>query len=132
MVRDYDGAISQPLGRYLEGEIKESQLAALRESLDALRNYLIAERIITRTIKEKNILYNKVDPTKCRLVIIDNIGNTDFIPICNYVGCLATRKILRKWRQFERDLGLPDFVSATYPMPDPTIDEHRVNDRFGS
>jgi len=34
-------------------------------------------------------------------VVIDNIGNSDFIPVCNYVDFMAVRKIRRKWQQFE-------------------------------
>lgn len=107
LVRDYDGTISRPLDGYLRGELDESELASLRDSLDSLRDYLIEERIITRTIKAKNILYNRVDREDRRLVIIDNIGNTDFIPFCTHIGFLAARKIIRKWRRFERDLRLP-------------------------
>jgi len=34
-------------------------------------------------------------------LIIDNIGNSDFIPICNYIDWMATRKLHRKWQRFE-------------------------------
>jgi hypothetical protein len=32
------------------------------------------------------------------------IGNSDFIPICNYVDFMAVRKIRRKWKRFEHSL----------------------------
>ncbi|MCK9275151.1 MAG: YrbL family protein [Syntrophales bacterium] len=36
-----------------------------------------------------------------RLIILDNIGNMDFIPICTYSGYFAEIEISRNWRRFE-------------------------------
>ena len=56
------------------------------------------------TLKSKNILLQKTAQDAGKLVIVDNVGNSDFIPLSNYIGCLARRKILRKWRRFEADI----------------------------
>jgi hypothetical protein len=39
-----------------------------------------------------------------QLYIIDNIGNSDYLPICNVSRYLAKKKILRKWKRFEERL----------------------------
>jgi hypothetical protein len=59
---------------------------------------------VTMSLKPQNIVYQKINPTQGKLVVIDNIGNSDFIPICNYVDRMAIRKIRRKWQRFEESL----------------------------
>ena len=60
--------------------------------------------IITMTLKPKNILLQQYGAGRGRLVIVDNIGNSDFIPLANHSPWLARRKIRRKWRRFEASL----------------------------
>ena len=52
------------------------------------------------TIKSKNILFQHLSETKSRLIIIDNIGNSTFIPIANYIPYFAKSKIERTWQRF--------------------------------
>jgi hypothetical protein len=56
------------------------------------------------SIRPQNIVYQRVNSNEAILVIIDNIGNSDFIPICNYVNHMAIRKIKRKWQRFEIEM----------------------------
>jgi hypothetical protein len=35
---------------------------------------------------------------------VDNIGNSDFLPIADYSAFFARRKIQRKWRRFEQSM----------------------------
>ncbi|MDX1484322.1 MAG: YrbL family protein [Alphaproteobacteria bacterium] len=116
LIRDHDGEISQTLeGRLASSPLLEADRARLAQSLRTLKNYLIEQRIITRTLKAKNILCNKPDRESVRLVLCDNIGNTDFIPICSFVDFLATKKIIRKWRRFESDIGVAALPGANAP-----------------
>jgi len=39
-----------------------------------------------------------------KLIICDDIGRSDFIPICNYSRYFAELKINRKWNEFEKRL----------------------------
>jgi hypothetical protein len=39
-----------------------------------------------------------------KLVIVDNVGNSDFIPLSKYNSVFARLKIARKWRRFETQL----------------------------
>jgi hypothetical protein len=73
-------------------------------ALPALRAYLLRDRVVTMTLKSKNILLQMTTGKSGRLVIVDNVGNSDFIPLSNYIGLLARAKIRRKWRRFEADL----------------------------
>jgi hypothetical protein len=101
LIRDYDGKISTPLEKYLSDEqLTKQHYDALVMSLKALKAALLKDRIITMTIKSKNILFQHLTTEKSRLIIIDNIGNSTFIPIANYVGFFAKAKIERTWQRF--------------------------------
>jgi hypothetical protein len=69
-----------------------------------LKTTLIADSIVTMTIKPKNIVYQKTSATEGRLLIIDNIGNSDFLPLANHIGLLARLKTKRKWQRFEASI----------------------------
>jgi hypothetical protein len=105
LVRDFDGKVSATLEHYLRSpDLMAANIDGLTRAIRSLKAYLIEHRIITRTLKAKNIVYQKTDPGNGRLLIIDNIGNTEFFPIGNYVGFFARRKIMRKWARFEKDI----------------------------
>ena len=114
LIRDYDGGISETLENYLESPtLTESNLVSLARLLRSLKDYMMAQGIITRRLKAKNILYHRTDTENARLVLIDNTGNTDFIPVCSYISYFATRKIARKWQRFESDIWSPRLEAAS-------------------
>jgi len=103
LVRDYTGEVSRPLAYYLDSEERVTVHAAvLSRALPALRAYLLKNKVITMTLKTKNILYQVTAADSGRLVIVDNVGNSDFFPVSNYCSYLARLKIQRKWRRFEQ------------------------------
>ena len=71
-----------------------------------LKQYLLKWKIVTMSLRPQNIVYNKTHESEDFLVVIDNIGNSDFIHVCNYVDWMATRKIHRKWQRFEELLAV--------------------------
>lgn len=110
LIRDYDGEVSKTLEDYLSSaEETKFHFCGLSKAIPSLKCFLIQEKVITMTLKAKNIVYKRINDTEGILVIVDNIGNSDFIPICNYVNFFAKKKILRKWQHFELTL------LATYP-----------------
>ncbi len=106
LVRDADGATASSLESLLEKAAANSTLRTqLETALSDLRQYLLDNAIVTMTIKPKNILAQALG-SSYKLFIIDNIGNSDFIPLCNYSNFFARLKMGRKWRRFEQDLKL--------------------------
>ncbi len=102
LVRDHHGKVSDTLEHYLRSPVSTAaNIDGLTQAFRSLRGYLMEHRIITRTLKAKNIVYQITGTGNGRLVLIDNIGNTEFLPIGNYVGFFARRKITRKWARFE-------------------------------
>jgi PhoP regulatory network protein YrbL len=97
-----DGTVSKNLDYYLSSNEKtEAHYDGLSNSLYLLKDYLLQQRIITMTLKPKNISCQKNNSGIYRLFVVDNIGNSDFIPICNYSKYFAKKKISRKWQRFE-------------------------------
>ena len=50
------------------------------------------------------MLWQKSESGDEKLFIIDGVGNSDFIPLTNYISVLRLMKISRKWNRFERQL----------------------------
>ncbi|MBQ0720892.1 MAG: hypothetical protein KBT88_08650 [Gammaproteobacteria bacterium] len=102
LIRDYDEEVSKTLAHYLSYEqLAASENAGLSQAITVFKQELHRQAIITMTISPKNIMYKKTSANSGRLIIIDNIGNSDFIPICSYVTYLAKKKIARKLLRFE-------------------------------
>lgn len=105
LVRDHDGQVSATLEHYLRTvALTAAHAGVLARALPALKDYLLQNRVVTMTIKPKNILLQRLAAASGRLVLIDNVGNSDFIPLANYSAFLARRKILRKWQRFQQGL----------------------------
>ena len=102
LIRDYNGEVSKTLVHYFSADNEtDRNYPYLYQALLALKQYLLKWKIVTISLKPQNIVFKKTNESEGFLVVIDNIGNSDFIPICNYVGWMATRKIHRKWQRFE-------------------------------
>ena len=109
LIRDHQGEISKTLEQYFSTDNgTRLNYQDLSQALLSLRKYLLQWKIVTMSLKPYNIVYKKINESEGILVVIDNIGNSDFIPICNFVDWMAIRKINRKWQRFE-DLMAKDY-----------------------
>lgn len=102
LIRDADGEVSKTLEFYLEQpSLNESEQEKIVSSLLATKQYLIDQNIITMSIKPKNMVLQRHDHSPGKCIIIDNIGNSDVLPISSYVRWFGQRKIERKWAKFK-------------------------------
>jgi len=107
LIRDHDGQISKTLEFYLgSDDFLPAQKQQLDTALVELRKYLLKYSIMSMAMKPKNIVYQLSESGQGKLFIIDNIGNSDLIPICNYVPYLANKKIIRRWDRFIKKFNL--------------------------
>ncbi|ROR99906.1 PhoP regulatory network protein YrbL [Sinobacterium caligoides] len=101
LVRDADSNISHTLEYYLNSpELTAANATGIVHALRELEEYLLSNRVITMTLKPKNIMYQRISSNSGCLVIIDNIGNSDLLPLANYCRPIAKMKIARKWQRF--------------------------------
>ena len=102
LIRDYTGNVSETLEHYLsKNNGSNINYPALSRALMLLKQYLLRWKIVTMSIRPQNLVYKKSTSSDRDLVVIDNVGNSDLIPICNYVDRMAIWKINRKWQHFE-------------------------------
>ncbi|MFP4350138.1 MAG: YrbL family protein [Thermodesulfobacteriota bacterium] len=102
LIRDYDGNISKTLLHYLGTD--SGSVPRIRRDLPRLKNYLVEEGIMVRDLKAENLVYQRLDGPTGKLIIIDGVGNNEFLPVCNWSRYLARKKIIRKWDRFIRKL----------------------------
>ena len=101
LIRDHTGEVSDTLEHCFEDVEKTAKYAdVIRAALAELKQYLLQNGVVTMTIKPKNILLQFTSDTQAKLVVVDNVGTSDFIPICLYLRPLARRKTTRKWQRF--------------------------------
>lgn len=111
LIRDYNKKVSKTLEHYFSANSQtEIDYQALSRAMPLLKQYLLKWKILTISLKPQNIVYKRIDESEGTLVVIDNIGNSDYIPICNYVDWMAIRKINRKWKRFADSLA-KDYAS---------------------
>lgn len=100
LIRDDDGQVSKTLEFYLDNLASTPALVEpISQSLIRLKQDLLEQNIITMTLKPKNMVVQQQND-ELRCLIIDNIGNSDIIPISSYVRFFGKKKIERKWEKF--------------------------------
>lgn len=105
LIRDYNEQVSNNLRDYLQDKdaFAANQLG-LADALTKFKAYMETNGIVTRRIAAVNLVYQKLDDQQGRLVLIDNIGNTDFIPLANHMRWFARLKFQRRWKRFREDM----------------------------
>ena len=102
LVTDPDGRISKPLGQ----SIKDGDLVAdYKKELDELRDYMFTNGIVCGDFNHGNLLVQKQEDGSRRLMIIDGLGNSDFIKLGDYWKPHRDRKLTRKWKKLLWRLG---------------------------
>ncbi len=100
LVKDYDGKVSKTLSHYL----KRPQIAGSRlfiQGFFEFKSRLFADALITNKLHPNNIVVRN-DRGGFTFLIIDDLGNSEFLPVSNFVNYFASRKVSRKWARFER------------------------------
>lgn len=101
LVRDADGKVSRTLADYLDHEADFRHHApALLSAMESLLTYQLENNVLTMSLKPYNLLFQLEADGKGSMQIIDNLGNADWIPLCNYSPFFGRRKIKRKWKKF--------------------------------
>lgn len=108
LIRDDDGQVSKTLEFYLDNLSSTPEpVESISQALLNLKRDLLEQNIITMTLKPKNmVVQRRNDGMRC--LIIDNIGNSDIVPISSYVRFFGRKKIERKWGKFKQLLKRDD------------------------
>lgn len=98
--RDFNGDISKTVQYYIDHP-HDIKINNLFKMMDDLRAYLLHNLIIVKDLNFLNLLYHRINEKEGNIIIIDGIGNNDFIPFATYIAPLTRKKILRRWHNFE-------------------------------
>lgn len=116
LVRDYDGRVSASLYWFFDNGYPMEEFLPY---LDELKQYLLDNQILISTdLTRSNVLLQKLDPARARLVIIDGLGNHSAINWFDIFKAVSDRKIERRWRRFMTELKRrSDQMLAAYGAP---------------
>lgn len=104
MPLDIDGSVSRTLACYLESGCDIKDTAEMAAALLTLKRYLLREHILVRELKPDNMVYQRSGNAGSRFILIDGIGNNQFLPVAGYLRFYGQRVLVRKWSKFEGDL----------------------------
>ena len=100
LITDHDGQVSKTMTHYVDSnESTDAELEKVADLLVQLQAYLIKQRIFAR-LAPRNIVFQKDETGISNAFIIDNIGNTEFIPLGNYFAFIKRKKVTREWNRF--------------------------------
>ena len=95
--RNYDGKFP----KNLEQEVPLSLDGILMQGLSEFKHWLRQELVITRDLLPHNIIVVRDSTQRCRLMIVDGLGNSEWIPVSTWLRSFARRKVERKIEKFE-------------------------------
>lgn len=102
LFRNHD--TSYPLN--LEQQVPLGVDSTLQTAIDTFKTWLLDELFLSRDLLPHNIIVVRAEPESCKLVIVDGLGNSEFIPVSNWLRAAARRKIRRKITKFEHRIEL--------------------------
>ena len=95
--RSHDGNFP----RNLEQEVPFGIDDSLRAGLAEFKRWLRQELVVTRDLLPHNIIVVRESEEHCRLMIVDGLGNSEWIPVSTWFRSFARRKIERKIAKLE-------------------------------
>lgn len=98
LVLDYDNGVSKSLESYLDRVDPAFDDWAMRD-LNALVREFYERWVVFHDLNPGNLLVQRLDAGRRRLVVIDGIGHNHFLSIANYIPAFARRKLVRVWNR---------------------------------
>lgn len=95
LIRDDNGDVSKTLEYYCHSsEVFDQYYSSIPQAFNSFREFLLQYKVITMNLKLKNILFKKISKNDGHLFLVDSVGNSDFLPICNFIASLAIKKFI--------------------------------------
>lgn len=87
--------------RNLEQEVPHGVDSVLQAGITEFKQWLRQELVVTRDLLPHNIIVVRDSAQHCRLLIVDGLGNSEWIPVSTWFRSFARRKIERKIKKFD-------------------------------
>jgi|GEM_PF-3037769 len=98
LIRNSDGSISKPLSEL-------EKLEGIEEKIYDLYLECMKHRVVISDLNEGNIVAQMFGDSAYKLWIIDGVGNSDYIKVCDFSKYLLCKKMNRKFSRLARSLG---------------------------
>lgn len=95
LVRDDDDSVSPQLLDI----IQDLPTSEIQQLMQELKDYMLRYGIIPCDMSARNMLV-QTHKGKSRLILVDGVGNRDFIPLATYFLPFARMKIARIWQKY--------------------------------
>lgn len=99
LVVDADGSPALNAAQYVR---QHGIDARCRRALRDLRRFLMRRLVLLRDTKASNVVLREQPDGGLLAVLVDGLGNSEYIPVSEWIPGLARRKIRRKWRALLR------------------------------
>ncbi len=97
LIKDYDGNISKDLDKYITKNKINEDIPNLVDLLSELKNYLYKEKVYVKDLDPINIVYKKSGPKEGKLVIIDGLAHSNYIPFSMKIDSYVLKKVISGW-----------------------------------
>ena len=95
--RNWDGGYPSNLEQLLPN----GMTPALRAAIAEFKAWLLRDLFLTRDLLPHNIIAVAGSPSRYHLVIVDGVGNSELVPVSNWLKTCARSKVERKLRKFD-------------------------------
>ena len=102
LVTNYDGSVAQSV-QSLGGQ---KSLEGLKEKVEELYQVYLNQGIVVSDMHSGNLVAKKITETEYELWIVDGIGNSDFLKVCDISKYFLKKKLIRKFGRLTQSLGL--------------------------
>lgn len=102
LVRDFDGNISKSIDYYIQNKDAFLLIKYFTKDLEDLKNYMFDNGVIAKDLSQFNVLYQRSSNDIGKFVIIDGVGNPEFVPVSNYILYFQKKRIKKYWDKFIR------------------------------
>ncbi|MDR2861097.1 MAG: hypothetical protein LBV07_00895 [Syntrophobacterales bacterium] len=105
LIKDYNGEVSKTLLHYLSDKSMYLRYKDdLKRAYGRVKTLANQYAIVTMGLKPYNILYRLKNQDNGELIIVDNLGCSNLIPLAYYFDYFARQKLSRRFNQFEKAL----------------------------
>ena len=94
---------SKTIDQYLASRRTPEEIRIFWHALDELKAWLLKYNVLALGIDHNNVVVNLTEgggARNTRMILIDGVYDTEWIPVSKYLPCFGRRKILRRWNRF--------------------------------
>lgn len=100
----HSSAVSSPTIRtWLSMPRSQEQIQEFWNALDELKSYLLRYNILALGIDYNNVVVQSTE-NGIKMILIDGVYDTEWIPVSKYSRFFGKRKIMRRWERFINQL----------------------------